>query len=87
MEQSIFVILEVISVIIVLIGLVVFIVAKTIENKHDLDDLYNEPVSWWSAFFYTLAPVWLLILALLIMTVLILAFCGVCNFIIYMRSL
>ena len=87
MEHSTFVILETISVISVLIGLVIFVIAKTIENKHDLDDLYDKSVSWWSAFFYTLAPVWLLILALLIMTVLILAFCGVCNFIIYMRSL
>jgi hypothetical protein len=85
MEHSIFVILEIVSVISVLIGLIVFVIAKTIENKNDLDDLYTEPVSWWAAFFYTLAPVWILALALLIMTVLILAFCGVCNFIIYMR--
>ena len=87
MEHSTFVILETISVISVLIGLIVFIVAKTIENKHDLDDLYNEPVSWWAALFYTLAPVWLLALALLITVVFTFAFCGVCNFIIYMRSL
>ena len=87
MEHSTFVILETISVISVLIGLIIFIVAKTIENKHDLDDLYDKSVSWWAAFFYTLAPVWLLALALLAVVVFIFAFCGVCNFIIYMRSL
>lgn len=83
MEHSIFVILETISVISVLIGLVVFVIAKTIENKHDLDDMYTEPVSWWAAIFYTLAPVWIIALASLIITVLIFAFCGVCNFITY----
>ena len=85
MEHSIFVILETISVIIVLIGLVVFIVAKTIENKHDLDDMYSEPVSWWAAIFYTLAPVWILALALLAAIICIFALCGVCHFITYMR--
>lgn len=86
MEHSTFVILEIISVISVIIGLIAFTVAKTIENKHDLDDLYDKSVSWWSAFFYTLAPVWLIILTLLIMAVLIFAFCGVCHFITYMTS-
>lgn len=85
MEQSIFVILETISVIIVLIGLVIFTVAKTIENKHDLDDLYDKSVSWWAALFYTLAPVWILALAFLAVVVFIFAFCGVCHFITYMR--
>ena len=87
MEHSTFVILETISVIIVFIGLVIFVIAKTIENKHDLDDMYSEPVSWWAAIFYTLAPVWILALALLAAIVFIFTFCGVCNFIIYMRSL
>lgn len=85
MEYSTFVILETISVISVLIGLVVFIVTKTIENKHDLDDLYTEPVSWWAALFYTLAPVWILALAILTVVVFIFAFCGVCDFITYIR--
>ena len=86
MEHSTFVILETISVISVLIGLVVFVIAKTIENKHDLDDLYDKSVSWWAAFFYTLTPVWIIALAFLIITVLIFAFCGVCNFITYMMG-
>lgn len=85
MEHSTFVILETISVISVLIGLIVFIVAKTIENKHDLDDLYNKSVSWWAAIFYTLAPVWILAFALLAAVVFIFAFCGVYNFITYTR--
>ena len=84
MEHSTFVILETISMISVLIGLIIFTIAKTIENKHDLDDMYNKSVSWWFAFFYTIAPVWLMILVLLIMAVLIFAFCGVCHFITYM---
>ena len=83
MEQSTFVILETISVISVFIGLVIFIISKIIENKHDLDDLYDKSVSWWFAFFYTIAPVGILALASLIITVLIFAFCGVCNFITY----
>ena len=87
MEHSVFVILETISVFIVFIGLVIFTVAKTIENKHELDDMYNEPVSWWAALFYTLTPIWILALAFLVMVVLIFVFCGVCNFITYMRGL
>ena len=87
MEHSTFVILETISVISVFIGLVIFTVAKTIENKHDLDDMYTEPVSWWAALFYTLTPIWILAIAFLVLVVFIFAFCGVCTFIIYMRSL
>lgn len=86
MEHSTLVTLEIISVISVLIGLVIFIVFKTIEIKDDLEDMYNEPVTWWSALFYTLAPVWIVILAILTMIVLIFAFCGVCNFITYMMG-
>ncbi len=85
MEHSTFVILETISVISVLIGLIVFIVAKIIENKHDLDDLYDKSVSWWAALFYTLAPIWLLALAFLIIIILLFAFCGICDFITYTR--
>ena len=85
MENSTLVTLEIISVISVLIGLVIFIVFKTIEIKDDLEDIYNEQVPWYSALFYTLAPVWVVILAILTMIVLIFAFCGVCNFITYMR--
>lgn len=84
MEYSTFVILETISVISVLIGLVIFVIAKTIENKHDLDDLYDKSVSWWFAFFYTFAFIGLPIFAVLIMIMLIFAFCGVCDFIVYM---
>ena len=86
MENSTLVTLEIISVISVLIGLVIFIVFKTIEIKNDLEDIYNEPISWLSALFYTLAPVWVVILAILIMIVLIFAFCGVCNFITYVMG-
>lgn len=74
------------SVIIAFIGLIIFIVFKTIEIKDDLEDMYNEPVPWYSALFHTLAPVWVVILAILTMIVLIFAFCGVCNFITYMMG-
>ena len=86
MEHSTFVILEIISSIAVCILSVVFVALKVIEQKHDLEDMYNEPASWWSAIAITLAPLWCVLLAIIVIVISILAACGFIDFIMYLRN-
>jgi len=86
MEHSTFVILETISCIAVCVISIVFVALKVIEQKHDLDNMYNEPASWWTAIAITLAPLWCVLLAIVTIVVSILAACGFIDFIVYLKN-